>query len=474
MFLYPGYAINCAGSTLLKKLFRYTIGLFAVLFLIATGLFAYGRLQGASPEQQAALALLKQKPTYSESENLAPYLWLINYAVPQDRINEITAADAKKYNALTSSREIGEFQSQAATKYTKLDLFPDAFSGLCQFKKGQSCLSEVRKDKEKIAETLSKLANEIARAEKVSDYRVYYSPFEMHMVGAMPSVSAGENLLRVQRADLFLSGEENTAIEKVCSDITAWRSISSNSDTLLVAMVSHAYVRNRLSLLADMLTNTDQNTPLPQQCKLALKATTPDENLLCNAMRGEFNIIENFDVWMADASAENVSASNKIKHRAANLFYDHKRTLSLAALRNAIFCGDDALAAAKANSLFNFSEKLDKKTTTCGMADRVSNYSGCVIIDASISAYYETYLGRRLDQSAEITAMQILLWLREQKATSENVEQAFSARPDNLKAFSERIDLNTAAGVIEVDLHSPAGDGETTWSLPLPISMLAK
>ena len=457
---------------MIRTFFRYGFYFFIVILLIAIGLFVYGRQQKATPGQLAALEELRKKPKFSESENLAPYLWLLNYDVPADKIDEITAADAKKYNALTSSKSIAEFQSSAASKYPKLDLYPREFDGYCQFRNGLSCLREVSKEKDKISTTLSRLQKEISRVEKVTNYRAHYSPFELHMSGQLPSMSAGENIMRVQRAKLFLDGEQYTAIEKVCGDIAAYRSLSTNSDTLIVAMVSQAYVRNRLSLLADMLTRTDQNSLLPPQCAIAVKPITPEENQLCNAMRGEFNTLENLDVWLSDSSVENVSAVNRIKHQAANFFYDHERTLSLLAPRYAVFCGEEARAAANANTALNISKVLVNSNAVCGLSDRVSNAYGCELLDIAIPSY-ESYLQRRLDQSAQITAMQILFWLRDKKAIADNYEKLFTERPKNLQAFSDRIRLNRDQGKIEVDLLGPAIDGEKTWGLPLPPSMLA-
>lgn len=458
---------------MIKTIFRYISYFLIVILLASIGLFFYGRQQKAAPEQLAALEELHKKPEFSKAENLAPYLWLINYDVPADKIDEIAAEDAKKYNALTSLKSISEFQSAAVSKYPKLDLYPKEFDGFCQFRNGQSCLGEVAREKEKISATLSRMQKEISRAEKVTGYRVHYSPFELHMTGLLPSMSAGENIMRVQRASLFLEGKQDLAIEKVCGDIEAFRSIGSNGDNLLVVMVSQAYVRNRLSLLADMLASEGRNDPLPRQCGIALKPVAVEENLLCNSMRGEFNTLENLDIWLSDASAENVSATNRVKQKAANFFYDHRRTLELSAPRYAVFCGDEARAAAKANTVLDITKALAGSSVDCGLSDRVSNAYGCELLDVSMPSY-KSYLQRRLDQSAQITAMQILLWLRDNKATADDSEKLFMARPESLQAFSDRIRLNRDLGKMEVDLLGPAIEGEKTWSLPLPQSMLAK
>jgi len=451
---------------MIKKFFRYISYFFIAILLVAVGLFAYGRQQKATPEQLAALEELHKKPKFSESENLAPYLWLINYDVPADKIDEIASADAKKYNALSSVKSIMDFQSIAATKYQKLDLYPKGLDAYCQFRNGQSCLNEVRKEKDKISVALSNNQKQISHVEKITNYKVHYSSFELHMVGNMPSVSAGENMMRLHRANLFLDGKQDLAIEKVCGDIAAFRSISTNSDTLLVSMVNQAYVRNRISLLADMLANADQSIVLPQQCAIALKPIAAGENMLCNAMRGEFNVLENFDLWLLDSSAEDVSSTNRIKHKTASFFYDHKRTLSLSAPRYAVFCGAEARAAANANSTFDVSKVLAGSDTVCGLPDKVSNAYGCELLDISMPSY-ESYLQRRLDQSAQITAMQILLWLRDKKVTAENIQKTFAERPENLQGFSDRIHLNEKNGTIKVDLLSPVSDENINWELPL-------
>jgi hypothetical protein len=70
----------------IKTLFRYVAYALITLITLFLILFAYGRLRGPTPEQQAALALLDKRPSFKPEQNLAPYLSLMEYDVPADKV----------------------------------------------------------------------------------------------------------------------------------------------------------------------------------------------------------------------------------------------------------------------------------------------------------------------------------------------------------------------------------------------------
>jgi hypothetical protein len=457
---------------MIKKISTFILKAVSLLLLVFAVMFIYGRMRGPTPEQQQALALLEQKPAFKPKENMAAYMWLINYKVPIDRIEAIAETDAKKYNALTTTNEITAFHSSAEGKYPKRNFSQEEFNGYCSFQKGEECLSAVRKNLATFSPALEKMKDEIAAVEKISEYKFYQSPFEFHMTGMLPGFSAGQNLLRVHYAHLFLNGQEELAIEKVCRDIGAWRSIASKSDNLLAAMVGHSYVRNRSSMLAEMLAATSAEAPIPEQCAIALKDISPDENHLCNAMKGEFGFLKNIDVWINDASNQEATEAGKIKHKFGSFFYDHNRTVAMAAPTFASFCSAEVMAAAAKNTVLPDIESEQKQKIECDVFDQVSNGYGCILIDTATPSY-ASYYDRKLDQSAQITAMQILVWLRENKASGNTAQQLFSTRPANLRAFSDRIQLNTEKAILEVNLLSPSSDGAKIWAIPLSSGMQA-
>lgn len=225
-------------------------------------------------------------------------------------------------------------------------------------------------------------------------------------------------------------------------------------------MIGHAYVRTNLSILAEMLHRTNISEALPIECDAALQPIDETENMICGAMAGEFGIMENLDVSLGS----DLDNQDHFSYRLSKaLLYDHKHTVGKVAPFYASSCSTEMREAAKLNkTLFFFSEGHVK----CDMIEWMSNPIGCNLLMIA-APDYNKYPGRRLDQSAQITAMQNLLWLRQQNASADNAEEKFKERPENLKAFSDRISINKAKATIDVQLLSPSSDGEKIWSLPL-------
>jgi hypothetical protein len=450
----------------IKTLFRYVAYALITLITLFLILFAYGRLRGPTPEQQAALALLDKRPSFKPEQNLAPYLWLLEYDVPSEKIVEIAASDVERFNRLTDSKQISAYKSQAEGRYPKINYHEDALSQYCQFTKQKSCLVEIEANQQKVRALLDKSKNLIDRVERMHDYRVHFSDMAFHLEGPIPKYQTGRALLRVHYADMFIRGQHDKATDGVCKDIQFWRAIGSNSDNLIGAMVGYAYVRQDLNLLSEMLQRTNADSKLPESCALALKPVDYTENMICNAMRGEFLFLKNLDLstYQPITSTDNISSS--LEKWAMPVLYSHKQSNAAAARRYALACSNAAISAAKNNQPYAL---VDDQIKPCDGIDLISNAGGCLINDLA-TPVYQKYSNRRLDQSAQITAMQIYVWLREQKIESGSTKDRFNSRPKHLTSFSDRIRFNDKTNAIEVDLLAPASDNKAVWSLLLVVT----
>jgi hypothetical protein len=449
------------------KLFLKLLLLFVILIAI---IFAYGRMRSATAEQQQALALLEKKPAVKSEENVVAYIWSMTHDVPQDKIESLFAADVAKLNALKNTQDIASFKWQAKTLYPEIDYRQTELEDYCNKKDLSACLSSVQRDQTKVRLILDSSQVAIARAEAISSYRSYYSPMEQYIESPLPSFQTGQTLLRVHYADLFVNGQQQLAMTKICRDIDAWRSIGANTDSLIGSMIGHAYVRADLSILADMLTRVDGDEKLPAICMSALKPIEYQENMVCDAIRGEFEMIKNFEVDLKTEGVLDGGIAGKIIDIATPLVYDHTQLNRKAAPFYSIYCNENAVAAAKQQkpAVINMEALIEKNQ--CDFLDKVSNSAGCILFEVALSDYSK-YSNRRLDQSAQVTAMQIVVWLRERGATKNTLQQLFAERPNNLRTFSDRIQLNAATGMLEVNLLSPSSDGLKTWAIPLPPRM---
>jgi hypothetical protein len=451
---------------MIKKLSAFILKASLLPLLVLAIVFVYGRMRSATPEQQQALALLEKKSAYKPEQNSAAYIWSMTHDVPQDKIESLFAADVAKFNALKNTQDMASFEWQAKTQYPEIDYRQTELEDYCNKKDLAACLASVQRDQTKLRPILDSSQIQIKRAEAISNYRSYYSPMKQYMESPLPGFQTGQTLLRVHYADLFLNGQQQLAMTKICRDIDTWRSISANTDSLIGSMVGHAYVRADLSILADMLTRVDSSQKLPDICMSALKPIEYQENMICDAVRNEFEIIKNIDVSLKGQQGINKSIAEKITEMATPLIYDYKQLNRKAAPFYAIHCDENAVAAAKQQKPLEINNKALIEKNKCGSVDKISNSAGCILFDIALSDY-NTYSSRRLDQSAQITAMQILVWLRESGATKDTVQQLFTNRPTNVRGFSDRIQLNMAEGMIEVNLLSPSSDGLKTWAIPL-------
>ena len=169
--------------------------------------------------------MLAAKPTFKAEENLAPHIWLVAYDVPEDQVLTIAKSDAGIFNGLTNSDALSEFHTQAKDRYAYIGYLEEELKKYCRSDNKVGCVEQVEKDQAKLRPLLQDNQKMIERAEKITKFRVHYSLMELHIQSPLPKFNAGRELLLVHYADLFLSGAQESALEKVCSDITFWRSV---------------------------------------------------------------------------------------------------------------------------------------------------------------------------------------------------------------------------------------------------------
>jgi hypothetical protein len=440
---------------------------FLAIIIIYLLLFSYGRLRGPTPEQERAVKLLKEQVDFDPKTNSQAYIWLMSYDVPVDQEVAITKRDIARYNALTDAKAIMDFKSEADGKYAELNMNPQGLESLCHEKSEKPCLAEVAEQRTTIKKTLADNAKALKRAERIRDYRSYYSDFKMHLVGPLPAFNSGQSLLKIHYADLYLDGKRFEAMDKMCRDLESWRSISGNSDFLLTAMVGQSYSRQRIHWLAEMLEQLPSAERVPESCSRALAPMAMEERDICRAMQGEHEILENFDVGFDVVPVDETFVQAINRHAMPLMFSNELTTRGLAPAR-AVACFDEAKQHAAQDLLYTSAKPLGY---SCDVVERVANPMGCLIGEETIDPY-ATYRARRLDFGAQIEAGRTMLWLKQQNADAESVASYFDKRPTDMRMFEKRSKMIVEGkkAWIEIDLHDvPRFEGNKHWRLPLAV-----
>jgi hypothetical protein len=454
-----------------KKVFKAVFGAFLLSLLALAIVFAYGRLRGPSPEQAEVLRILSEKPKYDPATNAEAYFWLLDYDVPEDKIQAITEEDVKRYNGLTDPDSIMNYQTVAAKSYPKRKLTHELIDRLCSRDNIEKCLDGVSENKEVIQKALIERNSEVFALEKISNYKSYYLTMEMHLAGFIPAHSAGEGLRLASIANEFLYGDSNLAIDKTCQQIGAFRLISANSDTLVSALLAQALAKKRMQLLAYMLNRSSVQKPLLPSCEAAFVPVATDEKMLCHAFYGEFDSLRNLDVWI---NADTQGSSSEISFSSTDnlmmkLPSSHEIGMRVNAPSYARFCSIKAREAAEKNVALTQTAD-DRKASSCDMVDWVAAPQTCVLFGMA-AADYDSYVRRRLHQAVQTTAMRNFLWLREQNSNSGDVEALLEARDNNLKEFDDQIEFDFTKGEIRALYPEVERYGLT---LPMPANIATK
>lgn len=451
------------------KVFKGLVWVLLGLLAVYLALFTYGRLRGPTPEQAKALALLSEKPVFDPSTDAEAYIWLLEYDVPKELEAQITARDIARYNALEDMQAIIDFKSEAEGRYPRLDMAPKELGEFCHEGADKPCMQQVAEQHEGVKQILAKHAKALEKAQRIRDYRSHYTGFEMHIAGMLPEYQPGQSLLKTHYAVRFLEGDRFGAIDEVCRDLQAWRSIGANSDTLIAALVGQAYARQRLGLLAEMLNASPATQALPDSCHQAIAMGDLQERLICRAMQGEARYTENLDMELFKERPDQ-NFADQASRRLSPLLFSSELTDRGLSLTRSFPCSEKAREYALSDKAV---QSLTDAATAhrCDVVDWTANPMGCVIgqIDPNSSSnYFSQYMDRRLDFAAQLEAARIMLWLREQPSAGADIATRFAARPKDMREFDKRIALSEDAKVIVVRLHAPRKDDEKQgWRLPI-------
>lgn len=437
----------------------YALG--AVLLLVIV-LWAVSRLRGATAQQEAALAVMEQ-PWRPQGRNAFAALWLLPYEVPEAQQAAILAEDARRLQArpLAGIETGGDepapaFKSVAGERHR--DLTPDAHDQamLCGTREA-GCLARVRADQAAYAALVERNTALFARVADLSRYDYYRNRFASRFDAPIPDFTLGKTLLTAHALE-FARGDVDAALGGTCRDISTWRRLGANSDSLIMRMVGIAYSTDGYGrLLADMLAQLPREQALPQACAVALAPMKPAEISLCRPMQGELLSASGAMRGMVDHSA-----GGRFDRLLLPLLYSDHMTRAEKATVFAPACSDAALRRIADDRA---PERLPPRKPYYLRLGCMSNAMGCILNDIAAPAYGD-YALRAQDQGARMQLLATLAWLRGQPQDGKPLAARLAERPAGLKSPTRDIEVTDDGTGIRIRQFD-AKRGEY-WRLPLP------
>ena len=434
----------------MKRWGRWVGGVFAFAVLGVVTLYVASGLRGATTEQRAALAVMEQ-PGAAPGRNAFAALWLLPYDVPQNELEAIAAEDMRRFAARdpAAGAQNPTYVSIAADRYPQP---PRSADGLPLCRRGvPGCLAQVRAQRDAYQRWREQHIGLIERVGALSQYGHYRGNFEPSLMAPIPPLAQVSGTLLTDRALSFVDGWTEVALAQVCGDVSTWRRLAPNSDSLLVSMFGSGVAGDSTVLFAEMLAELPAGHPLPPACTIAFAAPTAAEMSLCKVMPGEFRF--NRAALTQLAVAEN-------KYADGNLLFSRAMTEARWAAQMAHTCGQDVERALLADRMAPMQLANERFRLDC-----VRNYIGCILIDIAAPAYRD-YLLRAQDYGAKLRLAGTLLWLHQNHADARPLQARLASRPGALRSAGRDIEIVDGGGALRVAMYGrhPAGHFE----LPLP------
>jgi len=405
-----------------KRLLRLLVLLVVAALLGVGGFFIAMRRAPLTPEQTLALQRLEAPTPPVQGKDASDLLWVIDRDVPEDRRHEV-ATRIRAY-------ESGQRASGATMRDPRLDwpAFPappkQAGQGLC-LRGLPGCLAYVAENRSLVAATLAANGGALALQRQIADFDGYRRGFPVDLREGVPNLGQFRSLRTSELALRFESGEQLSAVEGACHDISGWRRVGGNSDDTLVSMIGVAWVQEDLVLLADMLAKLPKDTVLPDECATALASSRDYEYDLCPTARSEFGLYRRI---------EQINAQKEDGRSLPGWLVDWPHLNARIAADQGRLCDPRLVAKLRADAL---AASLLPPAPACGKWQRRADPVGCKLYETLRSQIRIGYLDRRSDQAQMLALMRTVDWLRAQADSKEAVAEALSRRPESLGLLRE-------------------------------------
>lgn len=457
----PGYG---RMGDRMARLLRWCLWAVACLLLAAIVLWSVSRLYGATDEQEAALETMR-RPWKPDGRNAFVEFWLLPYDVPEAERAAIAAADMQRMAALPplaeatkedSAPDLG-FPSHAEGRYASLSPSDTDRELLCKIRKS-GCLQRVRADLPAYAALVARNQRLFDRIAALSGYDHYRDLLPPRLDVAFPQFQLG-NASLTQHAYAFARGDTDVALEGVCRDLSTWRRLGANSNSLIMRMIGIAYSTDGHGrLLAEMIAELPRDHVLSETCARATAPAMAAELWMCETMRGEFAFSSNA---ASNLSGTGLRGANPFERTTLFLTFDADMTIADMAQGFAPICAQRELERVAADRHDIESRDVDGWLRL----ECAGNIAGCILTDIAGPAY-DSYLHRAQDQGARLKLLGTLLWLRDHPEDRRPLVVRIADRPQALKSPTRDVEIGRDGRSLRIRQFD-AARGEF-WEIPLP------
>ncbi|MEX2499830.1 MAG: hypothetical protein WD397_13255 [Wenzhouxiangellaceae bacterium] len=421
-------------------------------FVLAAAVWTATRLATPTAGQRAAMALLEQ-PGEFPGRNAFGLMYTANRLVPASEIDAVLAEEARRVEKYVAdnpldAEPIPEF-APGLDRYPALEVGPADAGLFCQAR--EPCLARVRADLpayRKLVEIHSPLLD---RLEQITTADHYRQPWPHSPVNIGISPAFGQLFHPATRHALrFAEGDVPGALEDACRALAGWRRIGANADATIVRLMANAYAgEGYAGLVADMLAELPPDEPLPTACDAALAPPEDAELMLCNAIRGEFALVDRYRDLVGAIPGGH------------SLVFDAEASAGLVAERYARLCSDKARQwIARDVATIETRESRLPWSWEC-----IANFSGCILVSA-VEDIHDGYALRMNDFGFRLKALATLVWLRGHMAAATSIQALLRQRPEALRSPTRDLRVSADGNALIVPLHHPGADAPAR--LPLP------
>jgi hypothetical protein len=422
--------------------------------IVVGGFFYEMRTAPLTPAQELALERLKQPTPPVRGKDASDLAWLLDRDVPAERRHEV-ASQVRAYAAQKGKR--GGSSRDPRPDWPEFPRAPGNGDGVCAARE-PGCLAYVAENRAQVAATLAANPGALALQRQLADYDGYRRGFPPNFELEVPDFGSYRRLLTSSFALRFNTGGPLSAIEDACHDVAGWRRVGGDSDDLVTSMIGVAWVREDLMLLADMLAKTPRTAVLPAECTSAFAASEDYEYSLCPAFRSEFAL-------QGDVRGQFEALAQGARPSVPSWTIDWRRFEARMAQDLGQFCDPALLPRQRADAR---ASALLKPVPACTKWERRADYFGCVLFQSRASNWGK-YLDRRTDQAQMLALMRVVVWLRAEVASKDDVKDALARIPAGL-GLRRTPTYDFEHDTLSIELHEGSRGGFTldAGAEPLP------
>lgn len=421
-------------------------------------LWAFVRVRGPAAAQRQALATMS-RPSPVVQRNAFPALWLMPYDIPESEVAAVFELDRRAI-AEAAARGDAVPVSAAEGRYARATMTEPA-DALCR--EAATCLAAVEADPAAAAAFVRRHAALIRRAEALAAYDGIHSEFGYRSSSPLPPYQLAR-VPTVAYALAFVQGRRGEAFDGTCRAISTWRRLGSRSDHLIGRLIAGAYTsRSYGQLFLQMLARVPRDEALPASCDAAFSGTTPEENTLCPAFRGEFERLQ--DALRQASNDPSMSRETHVPGWLMPVLYSTALSEGDGAMLYAPACSADADRRIATDTAY----LADEDAPSLARLECVGNFAGCLL--AQIAAPQNgRWFARVQDANASLRLIAEILAYRAEAAPKGSLRDRLDARHARIGSPQRRIDVDVAGK--RVRMSGLAGEPGDVWEAPLPPALL--